>query len=61
VFISDYSNKELYSISLVAFNNEDLRKILVKNKLLNRIKALASFNYEEVYETVFSEEYYIGS
>ncbi|MDX8255243.1 hypothetical protein [Acinetobacter pittii] len=61
VFISDYSNKELYSISLVAFNNEFLREILVKNKLLNRIKNLDGFDYEEIFETVFCEEFYLGS
>ncbi|WP_224991975.1 hypothetical protein [Acinetobacter pittii] len=61
VFISDYSNTELYSISLIAFSNEFLREVLVKNKLLNRIKDLDGNSFKEIFETVFCEEFYLGS
>ncbi|MDC4872421.1 hypothetical protein ACT433_13800 [Acinetobacter baumannii] len=54
-FISDYSNIELYAISLVAISNDILLDLIIKHDLLARIKNIEGYEFDEVFEAIFSE------
>lgn len=54
-FVSDYSNTELYAISLVAISNDILLDLIIEHDLLARIKNIKGYDFDEVYSSIFLE------